>query len=73
MSGSGTELSETTLGIAADSDACICFLNAWSGEAGGDRSELYNTTQDALVNAVADNCNNTIVVVNTTGPRLVDQ
>ncbi|KUJ09830.1 uncharacterized protein LY89DRAFT_597643, partial [Mollisia scopiformis] len=48
------------------------FLNAWSGE-GGDRSELYNATQDTLVNTVADNCNNTIVVINTTGPRLVDQ
>ncbi|KAF8862662.1 glycoside hydrolase [Acephala macrosclerotiorum] len=72
MSGSGTELAESTLGVASNSDVCICFLNAWSGE-GGDRSELYNATQDALVNAVADNCNNTIVVINTTGPRLVDQ
>jgi beta-glucosidase len=41
-------------------------LNAWSGE-GGDRSELYNDEQDTLVNAVADNCNNTIVIINTTG------
>jgi len=27
----------------------------------------------SLVNTVADNCNNTIVVVNTVGPRLLDQ
>ncbi|KAL1638696.1 hypothetical protein SLS58_008728 [Diplodia intermedia] len=27
----------------------------------------------SLVNAVADNCNNTVVVINTAGPRLVDQ
>ncbi|KAN0112867.1 glycoside hydrolase family 3 protein [Hyaloscypha variabilis] len=33
---------------------------------GGDRSELYNDEQDTLVNAVADNCNNTIVIINTT-------
>ncbi len=72
MSGSGTELAESTLGVASDSDVCIVFLNAWSGE-GGDRSELYDTDQDTMVNAVADNCNNTIVVINTTGPRLVDQ
>lgn len=66
MSGSGTELSESTIGVAENSDVCICFLNAWSGE-GGDRSELYNATQDTLVNTVADTCNNTIVVINTTG------
>jgi beta-glucosidase len=66
MSGSGTELAESTVGVAQNSDVCICFLNAWSGE-GGDRSELYNATQDELVNTVTDNCNNTIVVINTTG------
>lgn len=66
MSGRGSELTESTVGVASGSDVCICFLNAWSGE-GGDRSELYNTTQDTLVNTVADNCNNTIVVINTTG------
>lgn len=66
MQGSGSELSESTTGVAADSDVCICFLNAWSGE-GGDRSELANADQDLLVNTVADNCNNTIVVINTTG------
>jgi beta-glucosidase len=43
--GSGTELSETTLGVAANSDACVVFLNAWAGE-GGDRSELTNAEGD---------------------------
>lgn len=71
MMGSGTELSETTTGVAENSDACVVFLNSWGGE-GGDRSELYNADQDHLVSTVADNCNNTIVVVNTVGPRLVD-
>ncbi|KAF1922458.1 glycoside hydrolase family 3 protein [Didymella exigua CBS 183.55] len=70
--GAGTEISETTLGIADSAEACIVFLNAWAGE-GGDRSELTNTEGDKLVNYVADNCNNTIVVVNTIGPRLLDQ
>jgi beta-glucosidase len=70
--GSGTEISETTLGIADGSEACVVFLNAWAGE-GGDRSELANSEGDKLVNYVADNCNNTIVVVNTVGPRLLDR
>jgi beta-glucosidase len=69
MQGSGTELSESTLGVAVNSDVCICFLNAWSGE-GGDRSELYDADQDEMVNTVANNCNNTIVVINTTGMPL---
>ncbi|KAI0478978.1 glycoside hydrolase superfamily [Xylariaceae sp. FL0804] len=71
MGSSGTELTETTAGVADNSDACVVFLNAQAGE-GADRSELTNATTDALVNYVADNCNNTIVVINTVGPRLVD-
>ncbi|GJC81570.1 putative beta-glucosidase D [Colletotrichum liriopes] len=71
MTGSGTELTETTTGVAKDSDACVVFLNAWGGE-GADRTELYNAEQDALVQTVAEVCNNTIVVINTVGPRLVD-
>ncbi|KXH25673.1 beta-glucosidase [Colletotrichum nymphaeae SA-01] len=71
MQGSGTELTESTTGVAEDSDACIVFLNAWGGE-GADRTELTNAGQDTLVNTVADVCNNTIVVINTVGPRLVD-
>ncbi|PWY86709.1 putative beta-glucosidase D [Aspergillus heteromorphus CBS 117.55] len=57
---------------ASDSDVCLVFLNALSGE-GKDRTELYNADQDTMVKTVADNCNNTIVVINTIGPRLVDQ
>ncbi|KZL86990.1 beta-glucosidase d [Colletotrichum incanum] len=71
MTGSGTELTETTTGVARDSDACIVFLNAWGGE-GADRTELYNADQDNLVQTVAEVCNNTIVVINTVGPRLMD-
>ncbi|KAI0129136.1 glycoside hydrolase superfamily [Xylariales sp. AK1849] len=55
----------------ANSAVCLVFLNSDSGE-GGDRSELVNTDQDTMVTSVADNCNNTIVVINTAGPRLLD-
>lgn len=34
---------------------------------------MQTLTLDSLVNTVADNCNNTIVVINTVGPRLLDQ
>lgn len=65
------ELNENTAGVAQYSDACVVFANAWGGE-GGDRTELRNDAQDALVRAVAAVCNNTIVVVNTVGPRVLD-
>ncbi|EOD45724.1 putative beta-glucosidase d protein [Neofusicoccum parvum UCRNP2] len=66
-----TAASQTTKGYSYNQDVCLVFLNAYSGE-GGDRDELSNADQDDLVNAVAENCNNTVVVINTTGPRLVD-
>ncbi|GLI74308.1 hypothetical protein PoHVEF18_002545 [Penicillium ochrochloron] len=64
---------ETALTIkASQDDVCLVFLNALAGE-GADRTELYNDDQDTLVNEVADNCENTIVVINTVGARLMDQ
>ncbi|KAB2578820.1 putative beta-glucosidase d protein [Lasiodiplodia theobromae] len=68
---SGTGAAHTYAGYAADTEVCIVFLNAYSGE-GADRSELYNTDQDAMVTDVASNCNNTIVVINAIATRLVD-
>ncbi|RAH77189.1 putative beta-glucosidase D [Aspergillus japonicus CBS 114.51] len=56
---------------ASSADVCLVFLNALAGE-GKDRTELYNADQDKMVQTVADNCNNTIVVINTVGPRLLD-
>ncbi|KAK1147209.1 hypothetical protein N8T08_001948 [Aspergillus melleus] len=67
-----TAVSPSYENYASGSDVCLVFLNALSGE-GADRTELYNTDQDAMVNTVAENCNNTIVVLNTVGPRLIDQ
>lgn len=71
MGGSGTEITETAVGVTDHADACVVFLNAQGGE-GADRVELRNATADDLVTSVADNCDNTIVVINTIGPRLVD-
>ncbi|KAH8898062.1 glycoside hydrolase [Thozetella sp. PMI_491] len=70
--GSGTASSPSFTNYAANSAACLVFLNAYSGE-GADRTELYNADQDTMVATVAASCNNTIVVINTVGPRLVDQ
>jgi beta-glucosidase len=70
--GTGTSVSPSVANYAADSEVCLVFLNSWSGE-GGDRSELSNQDQDDLVNSVAESCNNTIVVINTSGPRILDQ
>ncbi|KAF2086163.1 hypothetical protein K490DRAFT_67083 [Saccharata proteae CBS 121410] len=53
-------------------DVCIAFINAYSGE-GTDHSLLYNEEQDNLAKEVASYCNNTVVVLTTTGPRLVAQ
>lgn len=72
IQGSGTSVSPSIANYASDSEVCLVFLNSWSGE-GGDRSELYNQDQDELVNSVAGSCNNTVVVINTSGPRLLDQ
>lgn len=68
---SGTGAAHTYTGYAANSEVCIVFLNAYSGE-GADRSELYNTDQDTMVTSVASSCNNTIVVINAIAARLVD-
>jgi beta-glucosidase len=68
--GSGTAISPSVSNYATNSYACLVFINSDSGE-GGDRSALYDTEQDTLVTTVASECNNTIVVVNTAGPRVL--
>ncbi|KUJ13220.1 glycoside hydrolase family 3 protein [Mollisia scopiformis] len=67
----GTWLTQTYAGYATDASVCLVFINAMSGE-GADRTELRNTDQDTMVNTVAANCNNTVVVLNTVGPRILD-
>ncbi|KAM0165666.1 hypothetical protein ACHAQE_002207 [Botrytis cinerea] len=69
--GGGTSLSQDISTYATDAEVCLVFLNAFSGE-GVDRTELRNTDQDTLVISVAAECNNTVVIINTVGARLVD-
>lgn len=59
--GTGGSLSYSA--YASASDVCLCFINSWSEES-ADRSTLHNQEQDNMINKVASNCNNTIVVVN---------
>ncbi|PVH75143.1 glycoside hydrolase family 3 protein [Cadophora sp. DSE1049] len=61
----------STAQVDAASDACLVFLNAWASE-GYDRSGVHDEYSDALVNNIADQCNNTIVVIHNAGLRLVD-
>ncbi|RDW77928.1 beta-glucosidase D [Coleophoma crateriformis] len=68
----GTAISQSVTSYATSAEVCLVFINAFSGE-GADRTELKNDEQDALVNSVAAECNNTMVVINTVGARLVDQ
>jgi beta-glucosidase len=69
--GGGTGFTPSYANYASASSVCLVFINSWSGE-GVDRSELSNDAQDDLVLSVAENCNNTIVVVNVSGPRVLD-
>lgn len=66
-----TGIQPTIPSYASDTEVCLVFLNAWAGE-GADRSELRNAEQDELVLSVAAECNNTVVVINTVGPRILD-
>lgn len=72
IGGSGTELTTSFATYASDSDACLVFINSASGE-GADRSVLSHPDQDSMIASVASACNNTIVIINTPGARLVDQ
>jgi beta-glucosidase len=62
----------STAAVDAASDACIVMINAWASE-GYDRPGVHDDYSDALVNNIADQCNNTIVVIHNAGVRLVDQ
>ncbi|KAH6667482.1 putative beta-glucosidase [Halenospora varia] len=62
----------STGSVDAATDACLVFINAFASE-GIDRSGVHDDFSDALVNNIADQCNNTIVVIHNAGVRLVDQ
>ncbi|KAI0835106.1 glycoside hydrolase family 3 protein [Hypoxylon sp. FL0890] len=58
--------------VDQSSDACIVVGNAFATE-GWDRVGLHDDFTDALINNVASQCSNTIVVFHNAGVRLVDQ
>ena len=57
--------------VAANSDACLVFINEYASEP-FDRPSLADTDSDELVQNIASKCNNTIVVMHNAGIRLVD-
>ncbi|KIN00041.1 glycoside hydrolase family 3 protein [Oidiodendron maius Zn] len=61
-----------TAAVDGASDACLVFVNAFSSE-GFDRVGIHDDYSDALVNNIADQCSNTIVIIHNAGVRLVDQ
>ncbi len=60
-----------TASIDPTTDACIVFINGYATE-GWDRTALHDDFSDDLVNNVADQCANTIVVIHSAGIYLVD-
>ncbi|KAJ5664703.1 hypothetical protein N7462_011516 [Penicillium macrosclerotiorum] len=54
------------------SDACIVFINEQASE-GWDRATLADAYSDKLVQNVASQCPNTMVVIHNAGIRLVDE
>ena len=66
---------------AAKQDLCFAFINSDSGEAyiadqsvRGDRNDLYAQKDgDKMVLAVAEKCQNTIVVIHAVGPVIVEK
>ena len=54
-----------------NADACLVFINAYASES-FDRTSLTDEFSDNLVQNVAANCTNTIVVIHSTGIRVVD-
>jgi beta-glucosidase len=53
------------------SEVCLVFINAYASES-FDRLSLTDKFSDNLVLNVAANCSNTVVVLHSAGPRVVD-
>jgi len=58
--------------VEGASEACIVFINAIASE-GWDRPNLADDYSDTLVENVAAQCNNTMVVIHNAGIRIVDR
>ncbi|KAK7543761.1 beta-glucosidase-like protein [Phyllosticta citricarpa] len=57
--------------VSATTQVCLVFINAYASES-FDRPSLVDEFSDNLVNNVATNCSNTVVVIHNAGVRLVD-
>ncbi|KAI6854115.1 glycoside hydrolase family 3 protein [Hortaea werneckii] len=57
--------------VFANAEACIVFINAYASES-FDRTTLQDDFSDRLVQNVAANCSNTIVIMHDAGIRVVD-
>lgn len=55
----------------ANAEACLVFINAYASES-FDRTSLTDDFSDQLINNVATNCSNTVVVIHSAGIRTVD-
>ncbi|KUJ06463.1 beta-glucosidase-related glycosidase [Mollisia scopiformis] len=55
----------------ANSEVCLVFINAYASES-FDRTSLSDKFSDNLVLNVAGQCSNTVVVLHSAGPRVVD-
>jgi len=63
--------SENPTPAYVNAEACLVFINSYASES-FDRVNLDDEFSDKLVNNVAANCTNTIVVVHSAGIRLVE-
>ncbi|TKX26903.1 putative beta-glucosidase M-1 [Elsinoe australis] len=61
----------TTGAVVGSASACLVFINAWATEF-NDRPNLGDSYSDTLVDNIADQCTNTIVIIHNAGIRLVD-
>jgi beta-glucosidase len=68
--GLATSVTPSFENYAQNAEVCLFFINAASGE-GADRSSLLDTDQDNVTLTVASNCNNTVVVANVAGSRVI--
>ncbi|KAK3721924.1 hypothetical protein LTR37_002740 [Vermiconidia calcicola] len=72
---------EGAASMASEQRTCIVFINSDAGEGflswdgiKGDRNDLHpQKNGDALVKNVAEHCENTIVVVHTVGPTILEE
>ena len=65
------DFSDTIVNVDPASEACIVFINAFATEI-LDRTGLHDDYSDGIVENVASQCSNTIVIIHNAGIRLVD-